>query len=326
MRVLVTGMGGELGTRVVNLFEADETITEIVGIDGIPPRRRISRVAFSRIDPRDRRKAVQRVREFDPEIIVHLAIYEPNARVDPTPARLDTAASAVSVLGAAASCPSLKGIVVRSGIDVYGRRRGAPSRPDESASVDPTSPFGKSLAHVEQVAVEAGQVAGVPVTRLRCAPILGPSFPSPIGRYLRLPVVAVNPLAELPFCLLHQEDAALAFVAALRAGYDGPLNVVGPGAVTASQAVLIGRRVPVPVMGPGWFAAARFAELLGAPLPKHAREVLVRGAMADGSLAREVLGIDPRPTPDVVAHLYQWSGVAHSVPAGPAARTNEASA
>ena len=96
MRVLVTGMGGELGTRVVNLFEHDPSVAAICGIDGWPPRRRIHRVAFHRVEPADRRKAVAVVRDFDPEVIVHLGVYEPNARLDPTPARLGTAASAVS--------------------------------------------------------------------------------------------------------------------------------------------------------------------------------------------------------------------------------------
>ncbi len=311
MRVLITGMGGELGTRVVNLLEADDTVADIVGLDMYPPRRRIHRVAFHRVDPRDRRRSVRLVRDFDPEVVLHVGVYEPNARCDPTTARLGTAASAVSVLGAAASCPSLKAIVVRSGIEIYGRRRGAPSRPDETAEVDPTSPFGESLAYVEQIAQEAGQVAGVPVTSLRFGPILGPSFPSPLGRYLRQPVVAVNPLSELPFCLVHQEDAAHAIVAAARLGHDGPLNVVGPGAVTGSQAALMGGRVPLPVIGPGWRAAALASELLGAPLPPHTRELLTRGCMADGTLAREVLGFEPRPTPDVVTQLHRWAEVAH---------------
>ncbi|QXC59260.1 NAD-dependent epimerase/dehydratase family protein [Aquihabitans sp. G128] len=315
MRALITGMGGELGTRVANLLEADERFTEIVGIDGYPPRRRTTRAEFHRIDPRDRRKAVLLVRDFDPEVILHLGVYEPNARFEPTEARLGTAASAVSVLGAAASCPSLRGIVVRSGIEVYGRRRGAPSRPDEDARIDPTTPFGRSLAHVEQVAVEAGQVAGVPVTGLRCGPIVGPSFPSPLGRFLRLPLVATPPpLAELPFCLLHQEDAAHAIVAAAGALHDGPLNVVGPGAITASQAIRRGGRIPVPVVGPGWLLAAATAELLGAPLPEHTRELLVRGGVADGAEARRVLGIEPRATDDVVAQLYEWASVAHLTP------------
>ncbi|MCB0988621.1 MAG: NAD-dependent epimerase/dehydratase family protein [Microthrixaceae bacterium] len=309
MRVLVTGMGGELGTRVVNLFEQDPNVTAICGLDGWPPRRRIHRVAFHRVDPADRRKAVTIVRDFDPEVIVHLGVYEPNARLDPTRARLSTAASAVSVLGAATSCPSLKAIVVRSGIEVYGRRRGAPTRPDVTAAVDPTSPFGESLAQVEQVARDAGQAAGVPVTYVRCAPILGPNFPSPVGRYLRLPVVAVNPFAELPFAVLHQEDAAAAFVAAAKVRHDGPLNVVGPGAVTASQAVRIGGRIPLPVMGPAWWFAARASELLSAPLPAHVGELIVRGGVADGETGRAVLGVEPRSTREVIEALYRWESV-----------------
>jgi UDP-glucose 4-epimerase len=316
MRVLITGMGGELGTRVANLLEADERVTDLLGMDLFPPRRRIFRSEFHRVEPGDRRKAVRLVRDFDPEVVLHLGTFEPHSRTNPTEARLGTAASAVSVLGAAATCSSLRAIVVRSGIEVYGRRRGAPTRPDEQADVDPTSPFGRSLAHVEQVANEAGELAGVPVTALRLAPIVGPSIPSPLGRYLRLPAVAVDPLSELPFSLLHQEDACQAMVAAAWASYDGPLNVVGPGAVTATQAVLLGRRIPVPVIGPGWRVAAAAAELLGAPLPPHSRELLVRGCTADGELAREVLGVDPVSTHDVVAQLYRWDTVAHPVASG----------
>lgn len=313
MRVLITGMGGELGTRVANLLEGDETVTDILGLDLFPPRRRIFRSEFHRVEPGDRRKAVRLVRDFDPEVVLHVGIFEPHSRTSPTEARLGTAASAVSVLGAAASCPSLQAIVVRSGIEVYGRRRGAPTRPDEAVDPDPTSPFGHSLAHVEQVADEAGQVAGVPVTKLRLGPIVGPSIPSPLGRYLRLPAVAVDPLSELPFSLLHQEDACQAMVAAATAGHDGPLNVVGAGAVTATQAVLMGRRIPIPVIGPGWVLAAAAAELLGAPLPPHSRELLTRGCTADGTLAREVLGLDPRTTHEVITQLYRWDTVAHPV-------------
>lgn len=310
MRVLITGMGGELGTRVANLLEADSSVAEIMGIDWYPPRRRIFRTEFHRVDPRDRRKTVHLVRDFDPEVVLHLGVYEPNAKSEPTVARLTTAAAAVSVLGAAAKCPSLQAIVVRSGIEVYGRRRGAPTRPDEAAALHPTTPWGTSLAHVEQVAVEAGEVAGVPVTAVRCAPIVGPSFPSPLGRYLRLPVVPVDPISELPFSLLHQEDAAHALVTAATTRYDGPLNVVGPGAVTAMQAVLMGRRIPLPVFGPGWLAAGAMAALQGAPLPPHSRELMVRGGVADGAQGQAVLGIEPRATHDVVAQLYHWASVA----------------
>jgi UDP-glucose 4-epimerase len=314
VRVLITGMGGELGTRVANLVEADERVTEIMGIDQFPPRRRIFRSEFHRVEPGDRRKAVRLVRGFDPHVVLHLGIFEPHSRTSPTEARLGTRAYAVSILGAAASCPSLEAIVVRSGLEVYGRWRGAPSRPDESADVRPTNPFGRSMAHVEQVASEAGEVAGVPVTALRFAPIVGPSIPSPLGRYLRLPVVFVDPVSELPFSLLHQEDACRAMVSAAWLRHDGPLNLVGAGAVTGSQAALMGRRIPLPVLGPGWRVAAALAELQGAPLAAHSRELLVRGCTGDGSTGRALLGLEPVPTHEVVEQLYRWSQVAHVSP------------
>ena len=41
-------------------------------------------------------------------------------------------------------------------------------------------------------------------------------------------------------------------VAAIDHRYDGPLNIVGPGAATPWQAVRLGGRVPLPVVGPMW--------------------------------------------------------------------------
>ena len=53
-RVLITGMGGELGTRVAQLIEQRSWAGEVVGVDFVPPRRRLRRAEFHRIDPRDR--------------------------------------------------------------------------------------------------------------------------------------------------------------------------------------------------------------------------------------------------------------------------------
>ncbi|MGH9247087.1 MAG: NAD-dependent epimerase/dehydratase family protein [Acidimicrobiales bacterium] len=309
-RVLITGMGSELGTRVANLLEADESI-EVVGVDSDPPRRRIRRAGFFRIDPLDRVRLSNLVHEVDPTALVHAGVFEPNARVGPGPAASWTEALGATTFDSVEQLGgSLERVVVRSGIEVYGRHRGGATRPDETAPRDPTSPFGRTLAGLERRASDAGRALGVPVTLLRCAPVVGSHLASPLGRYLRLPVVPVA-IFDPAFSLVHLEDAAQAVVAALGVGYDGALNVVAPGAVTAWQAARIGGRLPVFVGGPAWLVARAITETLGAPLPDHVRELLRRGRSADGTLAIDVLGVEPRlTTPEVVKELYEWGELA----------------
>lgn len=315
MRVLITGMGGELGTRIAARVQGGPDVDAVLGLDIDPPRRRVDRVEFHRVDPRNRLRTGELVRRFAPTHVLHLGVYEPDARCGPRDAIARTASGSIAALAAAADGGALEAVVVRSGIEVYGRRRGAPLRPDEDLAPDPTSPFGHSLLHAERMARMAGDRTGVPVTLVRCAPIVGPHFPSPLGRYLRHPVVPFFPLSDAPFSVLHQSDAADALVAALTAGVDAPVNVVGPGAVTASQAARMGGRVPIPVVGPAWRLARVTSEVLGAPVPEHVHELLVRGRVADGSRAPALLGVDPaHRTPEVIAHLYEWADVTWTRP------------
>ena len=314
-RVLVTGMGGELGVRVANLLSARPDVEAVRGIDLDPPRRRTHDVEFVRVDPCSRRKVVPLVRELDPTVVVHLGIYEPNARTGPKLAAQLNEWGTLNALGAAAECPSLERIVVRSGIEIYGRGRGQATRPDESVVPMPTSSFGRQLLRVEELALETGRSAGAVVTSLRFASLTGAALPSPLGRYLRLPVVAFGGLGDLPFCLLHQNDAADAVVAAVAAGPDAPVNVVGSGATTPFLAARTGGRVPLPILGFQWQLARVAAELLGAPLPDHVRELLVRGRVADGSAVADRLGVTPAwSTADIVRDLYDWAPVTYVQP------------
>lgn len=289
MRVLVTGAGGVLGTRVLRLIESDRRFTDVAGLDVTAPRGRLRRTTFRAIDPRDRRRVIAFVREIEPTVVVHLGIYEPDARSSARTGYERTSANTIAVLGAAAELGSLESIVVRSGIEVYGRARGAVTVPDESVAPDPSSAFGHALVEVETLAVATGREVGVPVTALRFAPVVGPRYPSPLGRYLRLPVLAVDALADPAFCVLSAEDAARAAVGAIRARHDGPLNVVAEGAVSASQAALRAGHLPIPVAGPQWRIVRALAARAGAPLPEHVVELLRRGRAADGHLARSVL-------------------------------------
>jgi UDP-glucose 4-epimerase len=303
-------MGGELGSLVASLLEAEPWVGQLVGIDVDPPRRRLRRAEFHRIEPSDRERIVDVVTTFDPHVLIHLAVWEPDARAGTAHARQFTADATTAMVGAAAECPSLEAIIVRSGIEIYGRRSNSLTRPDETVTVHPTSDYGRMVQSVEDAANAAAARVGVAAGALRLAPVLGPHVPSPLGRLLRQPVVPFSALADPPFTVVEDADAARAFVAAAKCRLDRPVNVVAPGAVTGLQAVLRGRRIPLPMVGPEWAITRRLSHLLGAPIPDHVLEVMHRGRLADGALAMDVLGVAPTTsTPDVIDRLYAWPSV-----------------
>jgi nucleoside-diphosphate-sugar epimerase len=326
MRVLVTGMGGHLGTRVAQLLEARDDVEAIAGFDFVPPRRRLNRSVFRRIDPRDRDRLIEFVQDFMPTAVAHFGVYEPAARMGLRASIEATEECTVNALGAAVRAGALDRVVVRSGLEVYGRGGDRPELPDEQAPLGPTSPYGRMCLEVEAHAAGLSRRNGIPVASLRFAPISGSRAPSPIGRLLRLPAVPVPALADPPFQLLHTDDAARAMLEALVRRAEGVYNVVGPGAASPWQAARLGRRIPVPVAGPGWLVATRVADLAGSPVPLHVLDLIRKGGVADGSRAIADLGLTGLvPTQEVVSDLYAWASVT-ALPGAAAASTSVAGA
>jgi hypothetical protein len=67
--------------------------------------------------------------------------------------------------------------------------------------------------------------------------------------------VPYSVLADPPFAVIKDHDAARAIVAAARGGLAEPVNVVASGAITCLQALRRGRRMPFPLIGPDWQVA-----------------------------------------------------------------------
>ena len=316
-RVLVTGMGGELGTRVAQLIEGREWADDIVGIDFVPPRRRLRRAEFRRLDPRDADRLAAFVADYAPQIVAHFGVYEPASRMTPASARERTDRCTSATLNAAESTGALEYVVLRSGLEVYGPPTARVSVPDEDAVPAPSSPYGRSLLAVEGAAKGLALRTGVPVGALRYAPVLGSHVPSPLGRLLRLPLVPVSAIADPPFSLLHPDDAARAMVHAIERRLDGPCNVVGSGAATPWQAARLGGRAPLPVWPGFWPLVARASEVAGAALAPHVVDVIRHGCTGDGARAREELGLrDLMPTQDVLRELFDWADVVAIKPGG----------
>jgi UDP-glucose 4-epimerase len=312
VRVLVSGMGGELGSRVASLLENEPWVGALEGIDADPPRNRLHRAVFHRIVPGQHDRTVEAVLAFNPHVVIHIAVWEPHSRANTSTARSLTDDAATSILGAAAECRALESIVVRSGIEIYGRDRHTVTRPSEREPRNPTSDYGNMVDDIERTARAIGRRVGVSVGKLRLATVLGPHVPNPLGRILRMPVVPFSALADPPFAVIHVSDAAEAFVRAAEARLNEPLNIVAPGAITAFQAIRRGGRVPLPLLGPEWAAMRAVNWVAGAPVPDHVQEMFHRGRLADNTRARDALGFAPTTTTsDVIDQLYRWPSVIH---------------
>lgn len=303
-------MGSELGSTVAVLLESEPWVGSLVGIDVDPPRRRLRKAEFHLLQPSQRERIVDVVTKFNPHVVINLSVWEPDARASLEHARQFTADATTAVIGAAAECPALEGMVVRSGVEIYGRGRDSLTRPTEQAPLQPTSEYGRMLGNIERSAREVGRRVGISVGKLRLAPVLGKHVPSPLGRLLRQPMVPFSLLADAPFAVIEASDAARAFVLAAAKRLDEPVNIVAPGAITALQAIMRGKRIPLPLVGPEWLLAGRLSHVMGAPIPDHVVEVMHRGRLADGSKAAQVLGFAPQlSTPEVIDHLYAWESV-----------------
>lgn len=309
-RVLVTGSGGELGSLVTSMIEEESWAGDILGVDTDPPRRRLMRADFRRVALNRTEKVADVITAFDPHVIVHVGVWEPNARLSPDEADGTTADMGRAVFAAAHRSKSLEAMVIRSGIEVYGPRGYAPFTPNEMSQVAPASRFGRMLHQLERQAAELRAARGIAVGTLRLAPVLGPHVPSPLGRLLRLPSVPFALAGDPPFTVVEDHDAAVAFALAGKHRLDGVVNVVAEGTTTARKAALQGRRLPMPVAGPGWWPARQLANAAGAPVPDHVVELLKHGRLAHSVDAAHAIHFAPRHnTHEVIARLFEWPTV-----------------
>ena len=310
-RVLVSGMGGDLGSRVAVHLERQAWVGQLLGIDTDPPRRRLKRAEFHLASPHDHDRILSLFNRFNPHVIVHLSVWEPFSRANPKTAKTLTAEASISTLGAAAESRALESIVVRSGIEVYGRSRGAPTRPDESAALAPTCEFGRSLADIESTARDIGRRIGVPVAAVRLGSVLGPHVPSPLGRLLAHALRAVQRARRS--AVRRRRGRRLRHGVRRRRRDAGSTSrstcwptgrsrrcrrSVGEGASRYRSSARIGGLAKV-VSG-----------LAGAPIPDHVLETLHRGRLADNGRMRELVGFSAAlTTVEVIDKLYAWPSV-----------------
>lgn len=314
-RVLISGMGGQLGSLVAARLEREPWVESITGLDADPPRRRLNRSTFHLVDASDATRMAEIVEATDPHVLIHLAVWEPDARAKPSHAETYTRQAAHSLFESARWSSTLEHVVLRSGLEVYGRGRHSVDIPSDDTKPNPTSQYGRMLLELEEYARTMFTSSTVDVTPLRLAPVVGPHIPSPLGRLLRLPFVPFNLVRSPMFSVLHEDDAARAFILAAQRTIGAPINIVAPGEISGFAVARSSRHIPLPLIGPEWTVTRRVAHLFGAPVPEHVMEVLHHGRRGTSSRCRQALGWEPEmSTQSVIDSLFTWEGVVRVPP------------
>lgn len=309
-RVLITGMGGELGSLVASMVERTDWAGDIVGFDVDPPRRHLSRAQFHRVDATDHDRIASLITEFNPHVLLHVGVWEPHARLATNEAETCTRLVAKAVFDAAHQADALETAVVRSGVEIYGRGAYSPAIAVETTPTAPNTTYGRMCLNIEEQATELRTARGVNVCTLRLAPVLGAHVPSPLGRLMRLPAIPYYGLGNPVFSVVEDHDAATAFVQAGERDADGIVNIVANGAISMLRATIVGRRIPLPSFGPGWWLARNASSIAGAPMPDHVADLMQNGRLVASNEAAHLLRFAPRhSTTEVVQHLYEWPSV-----------------
>ena len=296
--VAVTGAATFLGSRLIGLLEEDKSVRRIVVLDVRNAPTAALKTSFYELDltqPGADSRIAEVLKAEQVDTLVHLAVLANPTQATAWAHELESLGT-MHVLNAVRQQPVAR-LVVRSTVFVYGPHPDNPNFLTEAHPLRglPGSAFVDDKVDVErQVARLAAESAGVTVTVLRMAPILGPSVTNYVSRWLSrrfVPtVLGFDPLVRF----VHEVDAVAALKLAVDSGVPGTFNVVGEGVLPVSTVVKLAGRASLPLP---YGVFKRLAALLWVAQVSEAPPAFVAAlrylCVADGERATTVLGFRP---------------------------------
>lgn len=296
-RVLVTGIGNDLGAMVAGALEQRDDVEEVIGVDTEQPARPLARTEFVRADLRN--PLVARVIEAGRvDTIIHLGTHTgPSHSGGRSRMKELNVLGAMQLFGAAQGCEHVKRVVLKSSSAVYGASHDGPGVLTEDDVPDdlPDDGWSRDAREVERYATTlAERRPDVDVVTLRFANFLGAELSSVFASFFTLPVVPTVLGHDPRLQFVHERDAV---GVVQRAAVDAPAgiyNVAAPGVLYLSQCIRLAGRVPAPVPG-------ALTGLVSAVVRRGGRvdftpeqlRFLQFGRVIDTTRLREVMGYAP---------------------------------
>lgn len=307
--VLVTGVSGLFAGRVARrLAQADTGVDRVVGIDTMLPSEDIGPVKYVRADIRT--PVVGKVIAVeDVDTVVHLDLH-PSTAGRAVGKELNVIGT-MQLLAACQRSSAVTKLVIGSSTAVYGSSPRDPALFAESTPARGGVRIGYPKDMVEVEAYVRGFARRRPevlITTLRLAQVLDANVRSPLGDYLRNPMLPAAMGYDPRLQFLHLEDAFNVVTEAVLRDRPGTFNVAGKGVLLLSQAARrLGRPViPLPPIG---FAtgARRLIRMFGSDIPPDLHRLLTFGRAVDTSALRDIFGYETEHSTENVFEEFRNS-------------------
>jgi len=291
-RILVTGAATWSGGELVNRLESRGDL-ELIAVDEIPSRAKF-KAPFQEFEL-DNPEFAHFVIDSRPDALIHLQTVDRSAMLGGRRAHDEAVVGAQALFGAIRRCKSIRNVVVRSHLCVYGMGPRSPSVVAEDDDLDGRrSRFASDLRTVEGFTADAARVrTDVTFTILRFAPIFGPDVPNPLSRYLRLPVVPTRLGYDPRMQLISGDDAVGALAHTIDQPQSGVFNIAAPGQLFLSRILRLGKRIAQPLPRRAYDAAVKGMSRFDLHLPEDIKRLVHHGMVADTRRMSEVLQFDP---------------------------------
>jgi len=295
--VLVTGVAGDLGRRLVAQLSRAPGIDRAIGVDVVPPRGDLGRAHFVRADIRNPVIAKVIAKE-DVDTVVHMSVIAtPGSAGGRGTMKELNVIGTMQLLAACQKSATVRDLVVKSTSTVYGASSRDPAMftEDMEPRRAPSSGYAKDVAEIEgYVRGFARRRPDVRVTTLRLANVLGPHVISPITSYFRLPVIPTVLGFDPRMQFVHETDLLRVLAHCVHTKVAGTYNIAGDGVMLVSQAVRRLGKPTVPLVRPAVGAVA--AVLKSARMADFSPEqlgFLTYGRGIDTTRMRSMLGFEP---------------------------------
>jgi UDP-glucose 4-epimerase len=246
MKILITGAAGDIGSRLVDVFQKDETIElYTTALHSLASDIKSIHKAF---DIRDE-NFIEWVKQIKPDVIIHLASIIQLPETMSREQAHDVDVKATQKLLDAAVSIGVKKIVVTSSGAAYGYWSDNPQWLTEDMPVRGNDDYFYS-SHKRQVeemlAAYREKYPQLQQVVLRPGTVLGPNFENPITNIFSKNIITGIAGSKSPFVIIWVDDLVAYLIEAATTGVTGVFNVAGDGTLTLKQ---IAKHLNKPYLG-----------------------------------------------------------------------------